>query len=249
MLELDKIYLGDAYELIKQIPDKSVDLIYTDPPYKIGTGGMTGLFNRPNRRNGGVYMKEIMAGGFHDGYNMAILDEFVRVMKFINIYIWCNKEQLREYLNYFNDKNCNFEIIVWAKPTFPPFTNGHFCKDKELCLYFWEKNKIKITGSWEEMKTVINHPINNEDKNDYGHPTIKPLMEVMQRIKTSTNENDLVLDPFMGSGTTAVACKEVGRNFIGFEINEKYHKIATDRLNGIKKNGQMSLLETDFELL
>ena len=53
----------------------------------------------------------------------------------------------------------------------------------------------------------------------------------------------------MGSGTTAVACKELGRNFIGFEINEKYHKIAVDRLNGIKKNGQMSLFDTDFEQL
>lgn len=144
--------------------------------------------------------------------------------------------------------NCNFEIIVWKKPTFPPFTCGHFCKDKELCLCFWEKGKTKITGSWEEMKTVVEYPVNLKDKGDFEHPTIKPLDEVKKRIKNSTKEGDIVLDTFMGSGTTAVACKELNRHYIGFEINPEYHKIAIDRLNGITKEdrekrerGQMSL--------
>jgi site-specific DNA-methyltransferase (adenine-specific) len=98
---------------------------------------------------------------------------------------------------------------------------------------FWEKGKIKISGSWEEMKTVVEYPINLKDKELYIHPTIKPYEEVKKRILNSTKEGDIVLDCFMGSGTTAVACKELGRNYIGFELNPKYWQIAVDRVNGI----------------
>ena len=112
-----------------------------------------------------------------------------------------------------------------------------------------EEIHFALLGDYELKSKYYISPLNMNDKDDYGHPTIKPLELVKRHIKNSTNENDLVLDPFMGSGTTAVACKELGRNFIGFEIDEKYHKIAVDRLNGIKKDGQMSLLDTDFEQL
>lgn len=72
---------------------------------------------------------------------------------------------------------------------------------------------------------------------------------VKKHILHSTNENDIVLDAFVGSGTTCVACKELNRQYIGFEINEKYFKIAKDRLNGINQKGQMDLFNTDFEQL
>lgn len=79
------------------------------------------------------------------------------------------------------------------------------------------------------------------DKDKFLHGTIKPLMFVQNHIINSTNKGDIVLDPFMGSGTTAVACKNLGRQFIGFEVNPKWHKIACDRLNNIQVNGQISL--------
>jgi len=85
-MELNKIYLGDCYELIKQLPDKSIDLIYTDPPYDIGEGGCTGLFKNRGHKNGGLYMTEIMEGNFGKGFDMNILNEFVRVLKYIYIY-------------------------------------------------------------------------------------------------------------------------------------------------------------------
>ena len=98
------------------------------------------------------------------------------------------------------------------------------------------------------MRTVVEYPVNIKDKELYVHPTIKPLDEVKKRILNSTQEGDVVLDTFMGSGTTAVACKELGRHFIGFELNPKYYQIALDRLNGLTKkdrekraSGQMSL--------
>lgn len=98
------------------------------------------------------------------------------------------------------------------------------------------------------MRTVVEYPINIKDKDNFEHPTIKPLDEVKKRILNSTKEGDIVLDCFMGSGTTAVACKELGRHYIGFEMNPKYYQIALDRLNGLTKedrekreSGQMSL--------
>ena len=95
------------------------------------------------------------------------------------------------------------------------------------------------------MSTVYHTNINVNDKKQFKHPTIKPLEIVKKHIINSTNENDIVLDCFCGSGTTCVACKETGRRFIGMEIDPKYHKIAVDRLNGILANGQISFMYND----
>ena len=79
------------------------------------------------------------------------------------------------------------------------------------------------------------------DKGNFEHPTIKPLEFVKNHIINSTGEGDIVLDPFCGSGTTCVAAKELGRQYIGIEIDPKYAKIAEDRLNGITASGQIGM--------
>ena len=154
-------------------------------------------------------------------------------MKKINIYIWCNKEQIYDYLTYFvKEKKCNFEFIIWAKSNVPPFTCGHYLKDKEYCLYFWEQG-VKLNGNYDTLKTVYMGQINVKDKEEYGHPTIKPLEIIKNLIENSSQAGGVILDTFMGSGTTAVAAKELNRHFIGFEINPDYYKIAVDRVKGI----------------
>ena len=244
-MEHNKIYLGDAYDLIKKIPDKSIDLIYTDPPYQINQ--LIGGNNRVGKSIQSV-MKELDGADIVSGINEEILEEFIRVMIKPNIYIWCNKKQIYPYMRFFIEKHgCNFVPIVWRKSNAMPLCGGKYLDDCEYCLYFYKG--VRLNTKYDTAKTVYEIPINVNDKNDFGHPTIKPLEIVKNHIINSSNENQLILDPFIGSGTTAVACKELGRNFIGFEINEKYHKIAVDRLNGIKKDGQMSLLDTDFEQL
>lgn len=238
-MNLNQIYLGDAYELIKEVPDKSIDLIVTDPPYQIdGLHKDTGILKgRKNSHN-----TQLLENNLGDGIDLKILDEFVRVLKKINIYIWCNKEQLYDYMTYFvKERKCNFEIIIWAKNNPAPFLNGHYLKDKEYCLYFWEKG-VKVKPTFETGKTVYVKNKNTYDKSKYIHPTIKPLEIIKNLIKNSCDlekkggEKPIVLDTFIGSGTTAVACKELGVNFIGFEINETFHQIAVDRVNGITKD-------------
>lgn len=105
-------------------------------------------------------------------------------------------------------------------------------------------------GTYETKSKYYISTINKKDKDLYNHPTIKPLECVKNHILNSTQENDVVLDCFMGSGTTGVACKELNRDFIGFEINPDYYNIAVDRINNISQKerekmnkGQISIFD------
>ena len=228
--EPNNIYNVDCYEAIKKISDKSIDLIVTDPPYEIETVG--GNTNIGKTLNG--MCKQLEDLNIIDGINIEILDEFMRIMKKPNIYIWCNKKQVIEYLNYFVTKNgCSFEIMVWIKTNPTPLCGGNYLIDKEFCLYF--RKGVKLNTKFETAATYWISPKNKSDKDLYCHPTIKPLEFVKNHILNATKENDIVLDCFLGSGTTAVACKETGRRYIGFEINKDYFKIAQDRINGISQ--------------
>lgn len=173
----NEIILGDAYELIKTIPDKSVDLIVTDPPYEI-----QGLSDKPHGlskwKPGSIkHEKEMFEMGENlvKGIDLGILKQFVRVMKKINIYLWCNKEQIYDYLTFFvKEKGCNWEMLIWAKQNPAPFYGNHYLKDKEYCLYFWETGVKLDTRDFQSSKTVYITQVNKSDKEKYAHPTIKP---------------------------------------------------------------------------
>lgn len=240
----NNIYLGDAYELIKKIPDKSVDLIVTDPPYQIEglTGG--GMLKEKRIQN---LMTELGDNNLDIGIDESILDEFMRILKKPNIYIWMNLKQLYSYLQYFVGKhNCNWNLIIWQKSNAMPLCGGKYLNDCEYCAYFYKG--VKLNTNYETAKTVYVKSININDKKDYGHPTIKPI-DIIKNLITNSSGGGLIFDPFVGSGTTCVAAKELGCKYIGFEINEKYYKIAVDRLNGINKKGELDLFNTDFDKL
>lgn len=188
--------------------------------------------------------KGILTQGINDG----LLEEMYRVMKKPNIYIWCNHKQIPQYLDFFvTQKGCNFDILIWKKTNATPLFNNKYLTDKEYCLYF-RKGGYCNPQNYEDASTVWEQPINIYDKQLYQHPTIKPLEMIKRLVRNSSKEDEVIADFFIGSGTTAVAAKELNRNFIGFEIEKKWFKIARDRLNGIDKNGQTSIF-TDFENL
>ncbi len=184
-MDIDTIVNGDCYKKIKEIPDKSIDLIITDPPYEIqGLNTGTGFFKWKTTST--HYTDDLMKANLGEGIDLSILDEFVRVMKKINIYLWCNKEQIYDYMTYFvKERKCNFEFIIWAKSNPTPFVGGHYLKDKEYCLYFWEKG-VKLSGDYKTMKTVYFSPTNADDKKLYGHPTIKPEEIIKNLIENSS---------------------------------------------------------------
>lgn len=141
-------------------------------------------------------------------------------------------------------------ILCWCKTNPIPATNGNWLPDIEYCLVFKEAGAKRYNDGYEIKSKWYISPINQKDKKEYFHPTIKPLELVKRHLLHSTNENDIVLDCFIGSGTTAVACKELNRRFIGFEINPEYYQIALDRLNGLtaidrknKENGIQNLFD------
>jgi DNA modification methylase len=219
---------GDCLEIMKDIPNNSIDLVVIDPPYLIENtkaGGNSKLAKSIQGMN-----NEIKENNLTNGFDIKCLDELFRVMKKPNIYIWCNHKQIPMYLDYFvKEKDCSFDIIIWNKTNAMPLFNNKYLTDKEYCLYF-RKGGYCNPNSYIDAKTVYYQPINIKDKRLYNHPTIKPLNIIETIIKNSSKENDTILDCFMGSGTTGVACKKLNRNFIGIELDKEYYEIAKKRM-------------------
>ena len=215
---------GNCLELMKDIPDKSIDLVVTDPPYKIETSG-GGLYTQPDKQ----YIKEL--NSMKDGFDPLILDEMCRVMKKTNIYFFCSQKQIMQLLDYFVTKRkCNWNIISWHKTNPIPACGNKYLTDTEFILFFREKG-VKIYGSYDTKRTYYVTSLNQKEKKLYGHPTVKPVDILKNLIINSSLENDLILDPFMGSGTTGVACLNTNRNFIGIELDDEYFEIAKRRIN------------------
>ncbi|WP_236674694.1 DNA-methyltransferase [Enterococcus sp. BWR-S5] len=223
---------------MKRIPDASIDLIITDPPYQIDNvkaGGNSKLAKSIQKMN-----DQIEENNLTQGFDKGILSEMLRVLKTPNLYIWCNHKQIPMYLDFFvKEHGCSFDIIIWKKTNAAPLFNNKYLTDKEYCLYF-RKNGYCNPENYDRAKTVYVQPMNVKDKHQFGHPTIKPLNIITNLLLNSSKKNDTILDPFMGSGTTAVAAINNERNFLGFENNEEYFEQSIDR---IKNNvTQMTLL-------
>lgn len=155
---INSIVLGDSYKLIKNIPDKSIDCIYTDIPYLIDKHGF-GSSELGNRmKNKSNDLKDI-----NSGIDYAILDDFVRVMKKVNCFIWCSKLQILDILNYFNKLDCRFEILVWIKTNPSPTVNNIWLPDMEYCLYFREKG-VHLNDGYKLKNKYYISPINKNDK-------------------------------------------------------------------------------------
>jgi len=229
-MELDKVYLGDAYNLIKEIPDKSIDLVYVDIPYEIHT---TGYGNIGNVKKLSPFSESITKDNLIKGIDYSIFDDFIRVLKKPYMYVWCSVKQIYPIMNYILSKHqLNYQILTWCKTNPVPLGNKQFLDDVEYCLVFYESG-VKVNLGVDNKHKWFSTPLNQKDKELYNHPTIKPLEWTKQHILNSSQEGDVVLDCFAGSGTTLVACKELGRHYIGFELDESYYNICVDRLNGI----------------
>lgn len=233
---------GDCLKLIKDIPDNSVHLGILDPPYDVDVNHDGGkLYHNKGFDKSNV---ELVESKIDNGYDIVSLGkELFRVMPHINAYFFCNKKQIPDYFNFYvNEHKCLFEIIIWNKGNALPTYNGKYLTDNEYCLYFFEpSHKLCHPNSYEDAKTLFVSPINNKDKEKYKHPTIKPIRLIEKLVRNSSNENEVVLDCFMGSGTTGVACVNENRNFIGMEIDKEYFDIAKKRIQAADKHKSLEL--------
>jgi len=245
----NNIYLGDASELIKSIPNDFIDCIYTDVPYLYENGGSG---SSPVALRIRANADRLAEAGIDKGFSYDIFNEFARVMKKINLFIWCSKLQVFDianwWLNYAKEKGIrlNYEILVWCKTNPTPATNNTWLPNIEYCLYFREAG-VKLNDGYDLKSKFYVSGLNVEDKNAYGHPTCKPLDFCQKNIEHVTQPGDIVLDPYLGSGTSCLAAKRSDRQYIGFEINPEYFKIAQDRLKGINQRGEMNLFDIDYD--
>lgn len=237
--EINEIYNEDSYKAIKDIPDNSIDLIIIDPPYNFESDGGGGAFGSKKRE----YHQIVTKHNFNQEMDNGFLKEVKRIMKKLNIYIFCNKEQLLQYMNYFNEYR--FDLLFWRKVNPTPTCNNKYLSDVEYILFFREKG-VKLYGTYKTKSKLFQTIVNKNDKKLFNHPTIKPLNIIKDLIINSSNEDEIVADLFLGSGTTCVAAKELNRKYIGFEIDEEYFNISKKRMNGITASGQTSIF-TDFD--
>lgn len=209
---INKIICADCLEAMKEIPDKSVDLVLTDIPY-----------GEVNRQSNGL---RLLDKGNADivGFNLQnMIDELLRICVG-SLYIFCGWSQLPIIKNTFIKNGLSTRVIIWEK-TNPSPMNGDYIwlSGIEPAVYGKRKN---ATFNEHCKNTVLRYSSGNSK----SHPTQKNIKLFQELIKISSNKTDLILDPFLGSGTTAVAAKQLNRNFIGIEISEKYCNIANQRL-------------------
>ena len=231
MVELNKIYNEDCFKGLLQLVGQKIDLIVTDPPYNVKTSGFEGKLN--DAKKIGKCLTELNQTNLDKGYNIIEFANIVDVLqgKNINVYFWCNKKQIPEYFDFYVKENdCKFDILCWHKSNALPTYYNKYLTDTEYLLFF-HKNIGVHPETYEDAKTFDISPINYKDKKQYGHPTIKPVNWIEKIIRNSSKEGDTILDPFIGSGTTAIAAINTKRNFIGFEISEEYFNIANNRIN------------------
>lgn len=221
MLEYNKIYNMDCMEGIKLLDDNSIDLVIIDPPYKLN------ITKVKNTTTFNSYANDLL--NLKDGFDLKVLDLLIQKMKKINIYIYCSKRQVKELLDYFMSKGCNYELLTWHKMNPSPLTNNNYLPDTEYIVFARERG-VRLNGNYHTKRKYYISGTNQIDKKKYKHPTIKPLPLIENHIENSSNPNDVVLDCFAGSGTTLVGAINKGRRFIGFEINEEYFKIAEKRI-------------------
>lgn len=229
------LHNDDCYKIMADMKDHSIDLVYADPPYDVGIfkPGNGGTVN--NRMKLDVTLQAINEITETDYDLRKFCTEALRIMKEPNIYIWCNKAQFTDYFNFFvNEHQCKFEILFWNKTNALPTYSNKYLTDKEYCLYFYKGKGHCFPECYTDAKTILyQSPINRENK-IYNHPNVKPLEFVKAHISNSSREGEVVFDPFMGSGTAGVACKELGRTYIGCELLTHHFNTAQARINDEK---------------
>jgi site-specific DNA-methyltransferase (adenine-specific) len=237
MIKLNKIHNTDCLLEMSNIPDKSIDLVVTDPPYLHVKGGM-----KSKKFNTGTWKSESFMNtsmSDFDEKNIVFFLDLIKIkMKKMNAYVFCSKLQLQYYFKFIYENKYKYDLLIWDKQKTSMKSTKFFANDIEYIVRIYESgvslNKIMVSdGSKADSTYYLKSQKYNQPKGK--HETEKPLELIEKFVKLSSNESDVVLDPFMGSGTTAIACINTNRNFIGFELDKDCFEIANQRLKELGK--------------
>ena len=228
----------DCFSALKKIPDNSVDLILTDPPYNIAkysTGNIK--FDWRSDINNDLAEWDLVELQPKD-----LINEFKRILKPKgNIFIFCSYNIIGEYHKVFDPEFDTFQFMVWHKTNpVPNFRKSSFLNSCELIVGCWNKGHTWNFTTQKDMHNFIESGIcmgaeRIKDKDGKSlHPTQKPIAVLDKIIKIASNENDVVLDCFSGVGSTGEAALKNNRRFIGIEIDEVYMNATEKRLEKYK---------------
>lgn len=243
---------GDSFEILKKIKPKSVNCIFADPPYFLSNDGFTNSGGKQVSVNKGDWDKSLTTTEKHK-FNRNWIKKCKRVLTDDGT-IWISGTLHNIYSIGMALEQEGFKIInniTWQKLNPPPnLARRSFTHSTETVL--WAKKDIKNNkhffnyalmreiNNGKQMKDVWAGPLTSPKEKKLGkHPTQKPLYLLERLLLASTKENALILDPFMGSGTTAVACKKLNRNFIGIEKESEFVELAKNRI--ISTNTEFNL--------
>lgn len=253
MLSINTIYLGDCLELFKSVPDESIDVTFADPPFNL-------------KKNYKSYTDQLEFKEYLE-WCEAWISEMVRVTKPTgSIFLHNIPKWLTYYASFLNEKACFKHWISWDAPTAPmgkSLQPAHYgilfytkkekgAKINELRYphkrdrkqgyllkdYGGKKKQLHPFGPLVSDVWADIHRIKHSKKRD-PHPCQLPIHLLERIVLLSTDEGDTILDPFSGTGTTAIAAKRLGRNYIGLELDEEYKKIAEEKLSQINFNSKV----------
>ena len=225
------IYHGDCREILPSLP--VCDLVVTDPPYAVSVAGAA----RVGMAGKGIRRLDFFAGDDDWGAMMRLVREAVglacdRLSAIGSLYAWCGHRQLGSLVEDMEARGMSTRFLVWAKlcPPPPPPGSG-WPSGAELCLYAYPAGRTWTMRDHPARSNVITaDSFRHGQPGKVDHPTQKPFCVIAPLISASSLPGQTVIDPFMGSGTTLRAAKDIGRNAIGIEIEERYCEIAAKRL-------------------
>ena len=244
------VLLADSRDVIKRIPDNTIDFILTDPPYNIGQHS-TGNIPLPGRSA----MNNDVADWDWVQFNPEDwVDDFIRILKPSgNLFIFTSYNQIGRWYNCLDQRFDTTNFMIWHKTNpAPKIFKAGFLNSCEMIFTCWNKKHTWNFISQKEMHNFIESPIcmRPERLSEPKHPAQKPVAILKKMIQIASNEGDIIFDPFMGVGSIGVAAIEMGRRFIGVEIDETYYKAAKERINDMdyKKNIDIEGLVSDIEI-
>lgn len=212
-LPRNQIICGDALHVLKRLPDKSIDLVVTDPPY--GDNTSYGIHNRT------------IAGNEHPLIALSVMYAAYRVLKAnTSAYMFCGMRHLAFIRAFFQGytKYRIRDMLIWDKML---RGRGHGFRRQYECILVLEKGKPRYHSPG------LSNVLRFQRARAIRHPHEKPVELIETLIRQSSDERDVVLDPFVGSGTTAVAAQRLNRHYIGVELDRSYYAVAEKRLQQI----------------
>jgi site-specific DNA-methyltransferase (adenine-specific) len=255
-----RLYQGDCLELLALIPESSIDLVFADPPYFLSNGGITCHAGRMVSVNKGEWDKSKGPDANHE-FNRAWLSACQRVLK-PNGSIWVSGTAHVIHSVGFAMQQLGFKLlndISWVKPNPPPnLSCRYFTHATETIIWAARDKKSRHTFNYKLMKEINGGkqmksvwqiwPPEKWEKRYGKHPTQKPVALLERILLASSHEGDLVLDPFSGSGTTALAALKLRRTAIGLEVSQEFLHLSLQRLTRELVRVALSLSTLHFSL-